>query len=196
MPFAIDGLCLDVMPIILPIKISSFTATKQTNSVLLNWKTSTESNSKNFEVQFSKDGGNQWQTLGTVAAAGNSNTERNYSYVHTTPITGANYYRLKMVDVDANYELSQTRVVTFDKIGSIVVLPNPVVDRVYITSNSTVGLRSVTVYSAAGQLLQQNENFVSGSSVDMRNFAAGTYMLRITDKQGNTEVVKVVKGNK
>jgi hypothetical protein len=190
--FAIDLLQICGGATVLPIKMSSFTATKQTSTVLLNWKTSTESNSKNFEVQFSKDG-SQWQTIGIVAAAGFSSTERSYNFVHINPVTGANYYRIKMVDMDANFDLSQTRIVTFDKVGGIVVLPNPVVDRVYITSNAVVGLQSVLVFNAEGQLLQQNDNFVAGSSIDMRNLPAGTYLLKITDKQGQTETVRVVK---
>lgn len=178
----------------LPIKISSFTATKLATSVLLNWKTSSESNSKNFEVMHSTDGVN-WQSIGTVIAAGSSNTDRNYNFIHDNPAKGANYYRLKLNDLDAGFSFSEIRVVVFGGtgIGTIKVLPNPTMDKIYVTTTGSTNLESVIVYSTDGKLMQQNNNFAIGSSVDMSRFAAGTYMLKITDKLGNTEMIKVVK---
>lgn len=180
----------------LRISISSFTATKLASSVLLNWKTSSESNSKNFDVQRSTDGVN-WETIGTVDAAGNSSVELSYSFIDEHPVKGTNYYRLKLNDLDSRFNFSETRVVVFGGtgIGGIKVLPNPVMTRVYVTTTSSVNLQSVYVYSADGKLMQRNDQFVAGSSVDMSQMAPGTYMLKITDKQGNTEMAKVVKLN-
>ena len=192
-PFSIDNLCT-VTPTLLPIKLLNFTATKQANSVLLNWNTSTETNSKNFDIQFSTDG-IHWQTIGTVAAAGNSNVQRNYSFVHTSPVKGTNYYRLKQNDLDARFEYSDTKEVTFDGAIGIKVLPNPVMDKVYITSTSVTSLESVTLYSAEGKLVQRFSNFTIGDNINMSRCAAGTYLLKITDKAGITETVKVVKIN-
>ena len=202
-PFSLDRLSMggalaNICPATtLPIKLLDFEATKLATSVLLNWTTTSESNSKNFEVQYSTDGVN-WQTIGTVDAAGNSSTERRYSFMHDNPVKGINYYRLRMNDLDARYNFSEQRVAVFGGvgIGGIKVLPNPVMTRLYITTTSSINLQSVSVYSADGKLMQQNAQFATGGSVDMSQLAAGTYVLKITDKQGNTEMVKVVKMNK
>lgn len=175
-----------------PITLLNFTATKQNTVVNLNWQTAQEFNSKNFDVQFSKDGVN-WQTIGMVNAAGNSTTTRSYSFVHTTPVNGINYYRLKQVDMDAKYEYSVIRTVNFSTKNTITIMPNPTVDKVYITSNGGGTLQSVTLFSVDGKLIQNTPNFLLGNSIDMRNYAPGIYTIKIVEKSGMTEVMKVVK---
>lgn len=176
----------------LPITLLNFTAAKQNGSVSLNWQTSNESNSKDFEVQFSRDG-TSWQTLGTVIAAGYSTSTRSYSYVHTTPVNGINYYRIKMVDMDNRFTYSDTRTVEFSTKSRIVVMPNPVTDQVYITSNKGGNLQSVAIIAADGRIVQTLGNFVSGRSVSMGRYPSGIYTLRITRNSGEVEVLKLVK---
>ena len=176
-----------------PIQLLNFTATKQAaGTVLLNWQTTSEINSKSFDVQYSKDG-TQWQTLGTVAAAGTSSTQKSYSFVHNTPANGINYYQLKQIDLDANFKMSLVRTVTFSTGGGVKVLPNPVVDRVYVTTTSSINLESVIVYSAEGKQVERFESFALGNGIDMSRYSAGTYMLKIIDKQGNTELRTIFK---
>jgi hypothetical protein len=174
----------------LPIQLVSFTAVKQSATVLLNWQTSAEINSSYFDLQHSRNG-SQWQSIGTVGAAGNSSTPRNYSFVDNNPATGANYYRLKQVDLDGSYRNSGVQLVNFSSDGAIKILPNPVADRLYITGAGAGS--SITIFSSEGRLIQQYKNFTSGSSIDMSSYAAGLYRIRITDKEGKTEVKSVVK---
>src|SRR5437868_4268198 len=125
-----------------PILLTSFEAVKQGNTVQLNWQTSSEINSGHFEVEYSKDG-NSWINIGNVAAAGNSSTSRSYALNHPTPVYGANYYRLKQVDISGAYVYSPTRLVTFGNKTGIKVMPNPVIDRVYISAGTSTTFQSV-----------------------------------------------------
>ena len=176
----------------LPISLVDFTATKQFKVVGLNWQTSTEQNSSYFDVEFSEDG-TSFRSIGRVSAAGNSNTAKNYSLIHTTPVNGTNYYRLKMVDVDGSFKYSAVRTVKFSAPTSIKIMPNPTIDRVYITSNEGGVLQSVGVYSLDGKLLQQVTNFTLGKSIDLSNYTPSIYILRLIDKDGTVEVIRVVK---
>lgn len=176
----------------LPIKLLSFTATKQGKVVNLNWATANEINSSHFDVQYSKNA-IQWQSIGTVAAAGNSNTEKTYALVHNTPAAGINYYRLKQVDMDAKFEYSLIRPVTFSTGTSITISPNPTTDRILIRSDAGGIAQSVTIYANDGRLMSNVNNFSMGSSIDMRNYAPGMYLLKIVDKDGKAELRKVVK---
>jgi hypothetical protein len=175
----------------LPVQLVTFAAVKQSATVLLNWQTSTEINSSYFDLQHSRNG-SQWQSIGTVSAAGNSSTPRNYSFVHNKPVTGVNYYRLKLVDLDGSFKNSPVQMVNFGNGATIKILPNPVVDRLYITGGAG-SFESITIFSSEGKLIQQCSNFITGSSIDMSAYAAGLYRIRITDKEGNTEVRSVVK---
>jgi hypothetical protein len=176
----------------LPISLIDFTATKQTKVVDLNWQTSTEQNSRYFDVEFSRDG-SKFESIGKADAAGSSSSLKYYFLVHLTPVNGANYYRLKMVDVDGSFRYSAVRIVKFSSIKSITVMPNPTVNRVYITSNEGGILQSVGVYSINGKLLQQVTNFALGKSIDLSTYAPSIYILKMMDKDGSTEIIKVIR---
>ena len=74
----------------LPLTWLSFTVKAQNNSQsLLQWATAQEQNTKDFYIQHCADGIN-WVTIGSLPAAGNSNSTSHYNYVHTNPVTGLN----------------------------------------------------------------------------------------------------------
>jgi len=176
-----------------PILLLNFNAVKQGSTVQLTWQTTSEINSDHFDVEYSKDG-STWTSIGTVAAAGNSSITKSYSLNHPNPINGANYYRLKQVDIGGAFVYSTIRVVNFNSKTGIRVMPNPVVDRLYITSDASLSFKSVSVYAADGKQLQQTGTFVSGNSIDMSRLPTGTYFIKITDANGNTETHSILKG--
>ena len=184
---------LSVLPFtILPVTLLNFDATKQGKDVLLSWKTAQETNSKNFNVQYSKDGTN-WSSIGIVNAAGNSSTTKNYSFLHTTPVKGINYYRLIQVDIDGKFAVSETRTVTFSSSTDLIIFPNPTTDRVFISSGAGGKLMSIDLYSTDGKLVVTHTDFSIGNSIDMSAYAPGVYMLRVNSKPGVTDVFKVIK---
>ena len=176
----------------LPISLLDFTAIKQNKVVTLNWQTSVEQNSGYFDVEFSKDG-SKFENIGSVKATGVSTTLKSYSLVHLTPVNGVNFYRLKIVDVDGTYKYGPVRIVKFGNSTTISILPNPTTDRVFITSNDAGVLQSVGLYSINGKLLQLINNFTLGKSIDLSTYAPSLYILKLIDKDGNTEVLKVVR---
>ena len=128
-----------------------------------------------------------------MTAAGNSNLEKRYSSVHLSPVNGINYYRLKLVDADGTFKYSDVRTVKFSNTTSISIMPNPTTDRVFITSNDGGMLQSVGLYDVNGKFLKQINNFALGNSIDLSVYAPSIYILKLIDKQGNTEVIKVVR---
>lgn len=187
------GVSTLITNIVLPVGLMDFTAVAQSNhTTQLQWATATEDNSDFFDVEYSTDE-NAWQTIGSVQSAGNSSTQQNYSFIHTSPASGSNYYRLKEVDKDGNGTYSKVCQVWFGKAASrLSFYPNPVKDRVTIT-NSGGGLASVLVLTLDGRQLQQNGHFNSGESIDLSKYPAGIYLLAIKNVSGDTEVLKVLK---
>ena len=108
-------------------------------------------------------------------------------------MNGLNYYRLKMVDVDASSKYSAVRTVKFSNSNTIAVMPNPTTDRIYITSNEAGILESVGLYTMSGKLLQQLNNFTLGKSIDLSSYSPSVYILKLINKDGSTEVIKVVR---
>ena len=120
-----------------PIRLLSFNGLKEDRSVQLKWQTSSEQNSKSFDVEFSADG-MLWDKIGEVAAAGVSSTERNYALRHNSPVNGINYYRLKQFDLSNNYSYSNIVAINFTIKGVSLnsVYPNPFVNQLKIDVSS------------------------------------------------------------
>ncbi len=78
--------------------------------VTLNWTTATEQNSVRFDVECSIDNVN-WNIVGTIAAAGNSNTLKQYS-ITLTPTASQVFYRIKLVKTTAQVKYSNIVPVT------------------------------------------------------------------------------------
>jgi Secretion system C-terminal sorting domain len=178
--------------IVLPVGLLDFTATAQPDHTTeLQWATATEENSGFFDVEYSTDQ-TSWQSIGSVQAAGNSNTQKNYSFIHNSPASGNNYYRLKEVDLDGNGTYSKVCVVTFSEASRLSFYPNPVKDRVTITYAGSAQ-ESVSVLTIGGRELQRNDHFNSGGSLDLSGYPTGIYLLAIKNSSGTTEVLKVLK---
>ena len=91
---------------LLPVKLEYFTAYKDNNESLLKWATATEINNYYFDIERSVDG-ITFESLSKVySLSSNSNTELSYQFSDKSPLNGTNYYRLKQVDLDGNFEYS------------------------------------------------------------------------------------------
>jgi Concanavalin A-like lectin/glucanases superfamily len=161
--------------IILPVTLISFTAQKMTSSVLLQWSTATEENSKDFVIQRNTDNG--WNNIGAVAAAGNSNTVRNYSFVDNQPVNGANNYRLLQTDAGGEETYSQILSVQFSTAVAFMILyNNPVIDGVLQVSLSKPC--NLLLYDTEGRLLWQKQAPTGVELIDVSSFAKGVYFLK------------------
>ncbi len=173
----------------LPIGTSAFTAEPREHSVGLQWTTATEQNLKFFVIQRSPDAAD-WTGIGQVAAAGNNDNSIQYNYVDQQPLTGKNYYRLQEVDDNGGTVYSAVRDVKFAGSGvAINWYPNPVHDRLTITSGSTV--QSVRLTTLNGHMLQACDGFASGQSLDLSRYPSGIYFLVIQTTDGEIRIAKI-----
>lgn len=97
---------LDFFNVIIPVELTSFTATVTGNTVTLNWTTATELNNSGFEVQRSDDVG-LWQKIGFVKGHGTTSEEQNYTFKDNSVAPGQYQYRLKQIDFDGTFEFSE-----------------------------------------------------------------------------------------
>lgn len=177
----------------LPIKLESFTATAQTNSVLLKWIVSEEVNLVKYDVEFSANAAN-FITIGNVIATGN----RQYSLVHDNPAIGLNYYRLKTTDKDGKISYSEIRKIAFAKPGIINVYPNPVDRYVNVAfSNNLINKpATISLITLDGKVLfQRNISRLSQKEViDVSVFGSGKYILRIAiNNEVITKSIEVIR---
>jgi uncharacterized repeat protein (TIGR03803 family) len=171
---------VDLQSFAAPVQWISFTANKKERSVLLTWKTAQEQSTKNFEVERSSDG-RSYKRIGSIAAAGNSNAIKSYTYSDDQPLKGLNYYRLKQNDLDSKFNYSEVVSMNFDGVDKLLVFPNPARDQLTIQLPANSGFTSLHVLDASGKLVLQKQ-MTSGASkleIDIRKLPAGLYILQL-----------------
>lgn len=169
----------------LPLVWLSFSAAKQNQTALLQWATAQEQNTRDFEVQHSSNGIN-WRGIGVLPAAGNSNIASRYSYVHTTPVTGINYYRILQTDLDRRNSYSNLRILQFtaaDKHFSIIA--NPVTNNVLTVQVATTAV--LALFTTDGKVVWQQQVNAGTKYIDISRYAKGVYLFKV-----NSTVQKVV----
>ncbi len=189
----------------LPVELVSFTAKrKDSRDVLAEWKTVSEQNVSHFELEVAK-GNNDYQNgrfvkIGEVLSPGNSNSERDYSFVDVElGKTGVRYYRLKIVDRDNTFVYSPVRPIVFNSEIQWQVYPNPsngIYNLIFqLGQNETA---NVKVYDVNGRQVKQmnlaGNGFVQKTQVDLKaaKFASGVYLLLAEsgDKEYSIRLIK------
>lgn len=87
----------------LPIELIEFNGLPKSSDNYLFWSTASEHNTSHFNLQKSRDGEN-WTTITTINAAGNSTNQIDYDIMDYNVETIVNYYRLQQHDFDGVYE--------------------------------------------------------------------------------------------
>ena len=185
--------------IVLPVTLVSFTTAKAGTGVNLNWLVTSETNAKGYDVERSSGNGADFTLINHVAA----NNNGKYSSVDSNPLSGGNYYRLKMIDADGKFTYSEVRTVLFD--GTTVlfdIYPNPIVTNnlnLHLQQQNYAGKAQTIITDIAGRSIQSSAiNIVKGNNellVTVKTLNSGTYFVTIYDAKGNviSDTKKLVK---
>ena len=173
--------------------LTDFTVSKNNCVANLNWKTSSEINSEKFEVEVSADINATFVTKGTIAASTNSSITKNYQFNFSME-TGVQYFfRLKMINKDGTFTYSEIRKLSCtDPKTQIAIAPNPVIDMFNI-SGMEKGKNTILIYSNDGKLIKSQVTGTTTYNVDISNFSAGLYMVRILNENGSNTTKRIVK---
>lgn len=183
----------------LPVELINFKAVIQGSSeVMLLWSTASEKDNLGYDVERSADNRN-WTALGFVPGSGTSAEKHEYNFHDNTPFAGVNYYRLKQMDTDGQYQYTPMVVADVRGGGSqFDVFPNP-------SASGALSVRAVStkegdalleVYSWAGlRVYKETFRAYEGtivSPLDMTTFPKGTYTARLEMPDGTVQFKKIV----
>jgi hypothetical protein len=199
-----DDFTINVSGQALPITLSTFRGVRQGSKNVLAWSTYNEQNNTGFELQRSADGRNftSLSFVPTKAANGNSTTSIQYSFDDVKPIAGTNYYRLKQIDNDGKFVMSNIVTLKGEKVTTLqltAVYPNPTIDRLNVIVVSPMAAQlKLVVTDLAGKVITQQTNALSAGdnnlSVSVNHLSAGSYFIKaICDNGCETAVQKFVK---
>lgn len=177
----------------LPVKLVYFTAIADGNRVRLNWEAANEQDTRLYEVEKSINA-RDFTQLTNVASR--QMVQSAYVAYDPTPVTGWNYYRLKIIDKSGSFFYSPVRQVKFDKgAEELKIFPNPATTVLNILlPSSFVSKTTLQVYSIDGKFISSMKPSTNLVVLNVEPLAAGIYVLQvINNNTGNKESYRFVK---
>jgi hypothetical protein len=174
----------------LPIKLISFTARAEGNSIELNWVTATEMNNDHFDVEWSADG-KCFCKFGEVKGKGTTTNISQYSYKDVDILNRLSqilYYRLKQFDDSGTSGYSKIVSVSFakqDEVRILDIIPNPF-DNVLTVKYYLPQYGNITfsITDAVGHVLQNKEihslKGMNSMEINTSTYAKGYYFISIS----------------
>lgn len=195
-----SGAVILIPNLFLPITLGTFNANCNPNdgSITVQWSTESEQNSAYFVVESSTTG-LDWEPVGQVPAAGNSNTVKYYSITDIEPRSNPMYYRLRQYDMDGASKGFGTISAdcSVQDLG-FSINPNPAGATVAISITGDVN-NAKTYFSITdvnGRLIQridyvkENGNLIN---VGLGEFSPGCYIIQMVSDDQTIQVERLIK---
>jgi hypothetical protein len=189
---------------LLPVPVVGLTATAEINNdnATIKWTTQSEQNTSHYIVERSVDGQNFKAVGQPVAAAGNSADKRSYQSADNIADVMQNdviYYRVRLFDIDGKETYSNVVAIRLQKKTGAAVWPNPFQQSFTISITSaretTVSVRLTDIN---GAIVRKTDQAVAKGKTniainDLKQLAAGTYLVEIKDSLGGSTFQKIIK---
>jgi hypothetical protein len=187
------GTCQNGVCQALPIELVSFDCKVLDSKAHLTWRTASETQNAHFLVQHSTDGVT-FRDLAQIPGKGDSQVENHYEYLHENPSPGTNYYRLKQVDFDGNFEYSHIVSVNIEQTqGKVQVYPNPFSDGFRVEVSAADGLPvPARLYDGLGRQVWQGIILETMQSLELPGLPVGVFLLEV-EWSNSVERMKLVK---
>ncbi|WP_207632823.1 T9SS type A sorting domain-containing protein [Foetidibacter luteolus] len=175
--------------IVLPVKLTSFTGVAVKRAIELNWMTASEVSSSHFIIE-KRGSANSFNAIGRVNSSGNSSQVRQYSYLDVKPVSGDNFYRLKLVDKDGKFMYSKIVTVAFGNEPFIIAYPNPA--RWAVKLGGLTAGNLLYLVDMSGKVVNQYTANGSNYTINIQHLKAGLYVIRVM-RMGKLTTLKIVK---
>jgi hypothetical protein len=164
-PLPVEWLSFDVRPV-------------SESDVQLNWITATEINNDYFVVEHTSND-EDFKQLTTIAGNGNSSTLNFYEWLHKDAPAGDNYYRLKQVDFNGDFEYSPVKTV---KIVGQGVQVNAFAsgDWLMVNLSEPVQKTQIQIFDLTGRILVNSETSNGNRfEIPIHNLSRGVYVVQV-----------------
>ena len=169
---------------ILPVELTSFSASTDKNQVQLNWQTAQEINNDYFQIERKTTQSREWEVIGKEQGRGNSDTTVDYGFTDAKPANGVNYYRLKQTDFDGQFEYSEMVSAEMRTTISIDIFPNPTSSELTIVTPTDFTDGEIYLFDIMGRMvisISANER----NRLNLSDLNSGIYFFRLLDENGN-----------
>ncbi len=174
--------------LILPVELTYFSGKELDGEVALSWQTASENSNDYFQIEHSVDA-RGFEQIGKIKGKGTTSEKNDYIFVHEQPVTGVNYYRLKQVDFDGGFALSEIIAIYVEN-KDIIIRPNPTNGLVEIIGlNSTDS--TVKVMDSFGRVVEYLDLDTS-NTINLSSYPKGIYIF-VVQTGGQTIVKRIVR---
>ena len=152
----------------------------------LSWKTTNQSTAASFTIERSGDG-SSFAAIGTVTAQVAHKKEASYRFTDASPLTGNNYYRLKMVDQDGTFSYSKTVMLSFSPLA-LQISPNPAHGTANLYISNAMEAFFIQVFDANGRPMRQFRTTPGDTlfPIDLSGLSKGVYTIKVTGPTAST----------
>ncbi|MCZ2100415.1 MAG: T9SS type A sorting domain-containing protein [Chitinophagales bacterium] len=167
----------------LPILLNSFNLDNSNHRTQITFSTSLEINNSHFIIEWSPDA-RSWKAIGSIEGSGTSTISHQYKYLHESPKSGINYYRLTQVDYDGKYQTFPVKSIHFEaEAHDFTISPSLVEHDMELGFNQAVDQGQVEIYSMEGRLVAnyQISNGVNSLRINASNLQRGQYIARFSN---------------
>ncbi|MFK7771715.1 MAG: YHYH protein [Saprospiraceae bacterium] len=175
----------------LPVELVFFKAISHERKIELKWETASEINNSHFEVEKSSDGAN-FEFLEKIASHQNSQIQQTYHFYDFDLFNEHQYYRLKMIDLDGEYEYSNivaVNVKTLLQETEITLFPNPTSEELTIRN----GKGDATLYNYLGKKMKRVDILSSNFQINISELPTGKYFIQFINDQGTSRIKSFIK---
>ena len=177
----------------LPVKFIDFNGHLENNQAVLNWSTTNEINNKGYNIEKSQDAVN-FETVSFVPAKSGGQQVNKYTYSDYKLLSGANYYRLKQVDLDGKFAYSSAIKIDYSKFAWSVMGNGSANKWIQLQLDHKANV-SFSVYTLQGQFIKQiNKGVTMPGTYTMPlslGAAHGVYIikLQVDNKQYSNKIL-------
>lgn len=189
-PFTLAAISTDPLPVVL----TTFDAWNSNDDVELLWNTSAEINNDYFIVERANESG-EFVPIGRVEGNGTTSQPNQYTLTDTDPFEGTNYYRLRQVDYNGQFEYSPVRIVVTGESADLEILSiamnSSTIDLAVLAQEGSTVQAQITdvsgrvVYSTASVIYHQPTHFVTS------RLTSGIYFIEVSD--GKQRIIRKVQ---
>jgi autotransporter-associated beta strand protein len=167
----------------LPVELSKFKASCQSEYIQINWTTASEIRNKAFEL-FKSDDAQDWKLIYTTDGQGDKATETHYQFNDLDKKIG--YYRLKDIDEDGIENWSS--IIFADcknDVSDIQIYPNPATDYIKVIApiyeNTTLN-----IISLEGKIIKTMPLISNQTLISVKELTEGIYFIEIKGNHNNS----------
>ncbi len=167
-------------PAVLSLDISGFSAREsESQQVQLSWWVDPNENFKQFYIEWRPESNTDFLPIGSITVDEYYDNSSIYTYLHTSPQNGINYYRLKQVNAEGDVSASPIRSVLIVFDDDIIIIPTITSHNIRVKGSKDEYI--ISIYDINGQNYVEKMRLTNNSEINVNQLHTGHYIMSIFD---------------